>query len=80
MLDDKIKEYEYLQFLWGIRHRAPHKISPLDVRFMLVFRTIIIVLLGLLGLAAHILGRCEPTCLILAYLLLRNRDYVMLRS
>ena len=80
MLDDKIKEYEYLQFLWGIKHRAPHKISPLDVQWMLIFRTVMIVLLGLLGLGVHIFGRCEPTSLILSYLLLRNREYVMLRS
>ena len=73
MVDDKIKEYEYLQFLWGIRHRSPHKVSPLDVPAMLWFRLIIIILLLLLGLAVHVLGRCEPTVLIVAFLLLKNR-------
>ena len=46
---------------------------------MLWFRLIIIILLLLLGLAVHVLGRCEPTVLIVAFLLLKNREYVLLR-
>lgn len=79
MIDDKVKEYEYLQFLWGVRNRAPHAISPLDVKWMLNFRLLCIVVLGLLGLAVHVLGRCEPMVLVVVFLMLKARDLVLLR-
>lgn len=56
--DDKVKEYEYLQFLWGVRHRSPHKVSELDVGWMLAFRMTLLIILGCLGTIVHILGRC----------------------
>ena len=80
IVDDKIKEYEYLQFLWGIKHRSPHKITHLDAAWMLILRTLFIALLGVMGLVVNIMGRSEPLSLILAFLLLKNRDYVFLRN
>ena len=76
----KIKEYEYLQFLWGMRYKSPDKISQLDVPWMLVVRTLFVVLLGILGLVVHVYGRCEPLCLVIAVMMLRTREYVMLRT
>ena len=39
-----------------------------------------LLLLGLLGLVCNILGRCEPVSLILAFILLKNYELVMLRE
>ena len=58
IVDDKIKEYEYLQFLWGIKHRSPHKITHIDATWMLILRTIFIICMGVLGVTVHVLGRC----------------------
>ncbi len=33
--EDKAKEYEYLNFLWGMKYKSPHKISQLDVPWIL---------------------------------------------
>ena len=80
IVDDKIKQYEYLQFLWGIKHRSPHKITHVDATWMLVLRTIFIILLAVLGLIVHVLGRCQPLSLITAFLLLKNREHILLRN
>lgn len=47
---------------------------------MLILRTLFIALLGVMGLVVNIMGRSEPLSLILAFLLLKNRDYVFLRN
>lgn len=74
------KEYEYLQYLWGVRHKYPHKIAKIDVMWMVIFRIVLLSLLGIISIIVQVLGRCEPLSFILALILAKNWKYVMLRS
>jgi hypothetical protein len=47
-----------MQYLWGIRHKYPHKIDKIDVTWIIVLRIIAIVSLGLLSICVQVLGRC----------------------
>jgi len=69
-----------MQFLWGIRHRPPSKIDQVDVTWIITVRIILAVTLGLLSIAVHALGRCEPLSFILSMLLARNWKYVILAN
>jgi hypothetical protein len=69
-----------MQYLWGIRHKYPHKIAREDVKWMIVTRLVLACLLGILSTAVHCLGRCEPLSFILALMILKNWKYVILRS
>jgi hypothetical protein len=76
----KQREYEYLQYLWGIRHRHPHKIAKQDVKWMIITRLLIASIMGLLSLAVQCLGRCEPLSFLLVLLILKNWKYIILRN
>lgn len=47
-----------MQYLWGVRHKYPHKIANVDVKWMVVVRVILLSILGLLSIAVQVLGRC----------------------
>ncbi len=57
----------------------PVKIEDQDVQRIVLIRTILIVLLGGLGIMVHVLGRYEPLSLICVFLLLKWRTYVILK-
>lgn len=69
-----------MQYLWGIRHKYPHKIDKIDVTWIIVLRIIAIVSLGLLSICVQVLGRCQPLSFILALVLAKNWKYVILRN
>lgn len=69
-----------MQYLWGIRHKYPHKIADVDVKWMIVVRIILLVFIGVISIIVQVLGRCEPLSFILALVLAKNWKYVMLVS
>ena len=68
-----------MHFLWGVRHRSPHKISSLDVKWMLALRMILLLAIGIMGLIVHVLGRFDPLSIIITFLILRTWQYVLMR-
>lgn len=58
----------------------PAKIEHQDVMLIVMLRTILIAVLGSLGVIVHVLGRCEPLGLICVFLMLKWRTYVILKS
>ena len=74
------REYEYLQYLWGIKHKSPHKIGQEDVKWMIIFRLVVASLLGLLSVVVQCLGRCEPLSFLLALLIFKNWKYVIIQD
>jgi hypothetical protein len=78
-INGKVKEYEYLQFLWGTRQKSPNKVEQVDVGWMLGARILLLTLLGVLGVAIHVLGRFEPLSIIIMFLMLRTWEFVLLR-
>ncbi len=80
LLGQKRQELEYLQFLWGIRHLPPDKINQIDVEWIIIVRSIFILLMMLLSLTLYPLGRHQPLSFIIAIMLLRVRETVILRT
>jgi hypothetical protein len=78
-INGKLKEYEYLQFLWGTRQKSPSKVEQVDVGWMLGFRIVLMVVLGILGVGVHVLGRVEPLSIIIVFLMIRSWEFVWLR-
>ncbi len=46
---------------------------------VVIIRTFLILGLAICGTIIHVLGRCEPLCIICVFLLLKWRTYVILR-
>jgi hypothetical protein len=78
--EDKQREYDYLRYLWGIRHKSPYKIAQQSNKGIIVTRIVLACLLILCSVVVQSLGRCEPLSFLLAVVLLKNWKYIILRT
>ena len=63
--------------MWGVRHKPPPKMTEIEATWLVAFRIILTILLGLIGTVIHALGRCEPICIIVCFMLAKNWKYVI---
>ena len=46
-----------MQFLWGVRHKQPHKITKIDAKWVVAVRVILMAVIAMATCVVHVLGR-----------------------